>query len=234
MIIFGGDISMNGTGLTKLVIDDKFNVVEKDYLSFTHTKYISENSNGKVLYWKPEQFSNYIEKNKWFHDHIVKFLAGAEYGAIENYSFASVGQTFHIGEFTGVLKYLLYEMNIKIRMFAPTVVKKFASSYGGEGKTLVVDAYNLLPMSERFDLEYLLEPNSPKKKPNRDRQYESPTSDIVDSYWLSQCLLMELKLRNGILKVTDLDKKKKEIFYNIPKKSKINVIDSEFLQKVTK
>lgn len=231
MIIFGGDISKNGTGLVKLILDEKLNVVDKDYFTFTDAKYLAERSNGKIIHWDADQFSNYMEKNKWFHNHIVKFVAGSDYGSIENYSFASVGQTFHIGEFTGILKYFLYEMGIKIRLYAPTVVKKFATSYGAQGKNPVVDVYDSLPKKDKFDLDYLLTPKSPKTKLKKDPRYESPRADIIDAYWLAQTLLMELRLRNGFDNPNDIDKKKKEIFYNVPKKSEIRVIDSEFLQK---
>lgn len=228
MIIFGGDISINGTGIVKLFLDDEFNIVDKDYLSFTSKKYIHENSNGKILYYDTEQFPNYIEKNKWFHKHIIDFVKGTEYGAIENYAFAAPGKTFHIGEFTGLLKYFMYEMGIKLRLYAPTTIKKFASSYGGSGKTLVVDAYDSLLIKQKFDLDYLLKPKNEKKKTKTDLRYESPRSDIIDAYWLSQCLLLELKLRNGLDRTT-LSKRNKEIFIDIPNKAEANLLDSEFL-----
>lgn len=120
-------------------------------------------------------------------------------------------------------------MGIKIRLYAPTVVKKFATSYGAQGKNLVVDAYDLLPQQDRFDLDYLLVPKNPNQKTKKDLRYESPRADIIDAHWLSNCLLTELKLRNGFMDPKDLDKKKKEIFIDIPKKAEVNVLNSEFL-----
>lgn len=229
MKIIGLDASMNGSGVVSLELDQKMNVISRDYLCFTTAAYISERSNSKIKHWKPEMFSNYLEKNLWFHNHILEFARGAEYLAIENYSFASQGQTFSIGEFTGLLKFFLYATNIKIRLYAPTVVKKFATSYGAQGKNLVVDAYDLLPKEIRFDLDYLLSPKNPNQKIKTDLRYESPRADIIDAYWLAECLLMELRLRNGFLDPKDLDKKKKEIFIKVPKKAEVNVLNSEFL-----
>lgn len=232
MIIFGGDISMNGSGLVKYKLDENLNVIEKDYLTFTSVIYKSERSNGKILLWDPEMFPNYIEKNRWFHNHIINFVNGSEYCALENYSFASKGLTFNIAEFTGLLKYLLYEKEMKIRLYAPTVVKKFATSYGAKGKNLVVDAYDQIELSNKFNLDYLLEDKSGViSKRKNDPRYESPRADIIDAYFLVETLLMELKLRRKILSVDGLDKKKKEIFFSKSKKTDLSVMETKFLQK---
>lgn len=50
---------------------------------------------------------------------------------IEDYAFAAVGKTFHIGELGGVIRLLLFRLGVKFINIKPTSAKKFATGSGG-------------------------------------------------------------------------------------------------------
>lgn len=229
MKIFGVDYSINGAGVCVFELDSELKIVSKDYLCFTDKVYISEKSNGKIINYKKQIFRDYIDKNNWFHNQILNFTNGCSYGAIEDYSFASKGVVFHIGEACGNIKSKIYSSNIKLRIYNIAHIKKFASSFGGSGKELVVDSYDKLLDVEKFDLDYLLEDENSKKKKKKDPRYESPRSDIIDAFWICQMLLTELRLRRGLVQLRDLDEKKIEVFNAVSEKSKTNILATNFL-----
>jgi Holliday junction resolvasome RuvABC endonuclease subunit len=93
---------------------------------------------------------------------------------IESYSFASKGMTFHIGENTGILKYMLFSTMNDYDIVAPTTIKKYACGTSHKvDKDMMYDAFL---KDTGFDLKGLL--GFTKKKA------ASPIADIVDAYWI--------------------------------------------------
>ena len=89
---------------------------------------------------------------------------------LEDYSFASKGKTFHIAENMGLLKYKFYKSDIPYQLIAPSSVKKFATGKGNANKEMMIDAFK---DTAGFDLLGEL-----------DCTYNSPASDIADSYFI--------------------------------------------------
>lgn len=95
---------------------------------------------------------------------------------LEDYSFASTGRVFHIGENTGLLKYKLKRSIIPFTTVAPTVIKKYATGKGNAGKDQLNESFI---EQTGLDVKQLLE--------QTEKQW-NPSSDIIDSYYLARLL----------------------------------------------
>lgn len=91
---------------------------------------------------------------------------------LEGYSLGSKGKVFSIAENTAILKYHLLQRYADVRIYPPTVVKKFATGKGNSNKRAMKDAYET-----QVTLPYL-QPVS--------HYTESPYTDLIDAYWIMQ------------------------------------------------
>ena len=230
MIIVGIDPSINGSGVYKLILDDKLDSIEYSYLSFTSVK---KRSDKNVLHWTNKGFRNYLDHNEFMYDNILEFISKdgePDYISMEDYAFAASGKTFHIGEFVGGLKRELYKKDYKLRFYEPTTLKMFATSKGNADKVRMDDAYH--------DKDGNKDPNYFISNPPKDRvdladmiEYKSPRTDIVDAYYLVKLLQLELKLRNGIELMSNLDTNTIKIFNKISKSNPTNILARDFLEQ---
>lgn len=111
---------------------------------------------------------------------IMTKLNGAKMVALEGYSFGSKGRVFNIGEATGLLKHKLYKSDTDFITVAPTEVKKLATGKGNANKETMLQAF----IDEcGIDLKEELQPK---------RKLGSPTTDIIDSFFICQYLWREL------------------------------------------
>lgn len=94
---------------------------------------------------------------------------------LEDYSMGSKGQTFSIGENTGLLKHYLYANKVPFQLIAPTTIKKYFTTKGNADKNLMYDAFVEKTNIDLFQQMHLI----------RKTKVESPISDIVDSYAIS-------------------------------------------------
>lgn len=93
---------------------------------------------------------------------------------LEDYSYASTGRTFQIGEHFGLLKYKMKCSMIPFVTVPPTVIKKFATGKGNAKKELLNDAFIV---ETGWDVK--------KELQQTDKQW-NPSSDIIDSYYLAE------------------------------------------------
>ena len=91
---------------------------------------------------------------------------------LEDYSFASTGRTFQIGEHFGLLKYKLRMGIIPFITVQPTVLKKFATGKGNANKELMQEAF---VQETGWDIKGLL---------GQTEKQWNPSSDIIDAYYL--------------------------------------------------
>jgi len=91
---------------------------------------------------------------------------------MEGYSMGSKGKVFAIAECGGLVKYNFYTRNIKYNLVSPNNVKKFATGIGKGNKEPMFEAWL---KETSFDLKDYIQPK---------RKLGSPTTDIIDSYWL--------------------------------------------------
>jgi hypothetical protein len=222
MIITGIDASVNGTGCCKLTLGDDLDIIKREYFTFTSTKkYQSEN----ILHFNKTQFDTYIDKHIFMYKHIIDFCKDSDYVIFEDYALGGIGKVFDIAEFTGGLKKMIYMENIPMRFIEPTVLKKF--TYGTPPKR--EKGAKKLDSKYYMEQEYLKHDilNISHLIPHK----TSPKSDIIDSYYLSKFLQLELKLRKGLILLKDLPIAHIELFNRVTKAHPINILVRPFLQR---
>lgn len=92
---------------------------------------------------------------------------------IEDYAFAAKGRVFHIGENTGILKHHLWSNRWSYKVVAPTAIKKFATGKGNAKKDMMIDQFI---KDTGVDLPEIIG--------TKGIQSDSPTSDIVDAFYV--------------------------------------------------
>ena len=108
--------------------------------------------------------------------------------AIEAYAFAAKGQVFHIGEHTGLFKYLYFQKVNEyqwqpLQDVPPTVVKKFGTGKGNAKKDQMVEAFlKAYPPAQDWVKTFF-----PKSK----NIYQSPLADLADAYWIARWLQVQ-------------------------------------------
>jgi Holliday junction resolvasome RuvABC endonuclease subunit len=101
-----------------------------------------------------------------------------DYIGLEGYSMGSRGLVFNIGENTAILKYQLYKGGYMFNVFPPTTIKKHATGSGRADKKAMVAQFHKDNPSINLSQMIL-------GKPDR---FDSPVSDIVDSYYIAKYL----------------------------------------------
>ena len=101
--------------------------------------------------------------------------------AIEDYAFSATGRVFHIGEHTGILKYLLHQQHYTITAVPPTVVKKFATGKGNADKPRMTRAFlEQYPLAKTWCTTFF------PRTPDTASFAKSPLSDLADAYWIAK------------------------------------------------
>jgi Holliday junction resolvasome RuvABC endonuclease subunit len=139
-------------------------------------------SNKQFHYYPHEPYSSEIERFSNISDWILSIVKKLtpEIIAIEGYSMGSKGKTFNIGEVTGILKHKLWIEGYELIIVPPTVIKKFGTGKGNAKKEQMVDQFKY---ETGMDLKTILQPK---------RKLGSPTTDIVDAYYLAKYVLSTL------------------------------------------
>jgi len=217
--IAGIDISMNGTGMTILKLDDDLNIIESSYRGFTTTaaQYKKDTENQFLLNKK-----NYQHELLQFiavADQITKWCvdAGVEYAAIEGYSFGSIGKTFNMAENCGLIKTSLLKAGIKLRIYDPNSIKKIATGDGSAKKENMLEAFNEIPVNEKVDITKLGSPTT------------HPSEDIIDAFFMAKLLRLELSLRKGLVTLRDLNEDQISVFNRVTKAFPVNILDTPFI-----
>ena len=219
MFICGIDYSISSPAVVKAELDEKFNIVSLDYMSFSSTKKnckLDEN----LHYNNRKDFRNDMERFQFLRDKCESFIYGGdipEYVAIEGYAMGGMGKVFNIAEATVLTKIMIYDHGTPLRIYTPSMIKKFATSKGDAGKVSMFDYFNK-EHQNFLDLSHL-----------QDRK--NPQEDIIDAYWIMMLLQTELKLRYGIIQLRELSRKKIEVFNAVSKSQPQNILVREFITK---
>jgi len=117
------------------------------------------------------------EKYIFLAQFCTDFLLACNVGLIvqEDYSYASSGLVFHIGENAGILKAFLLANGLKekFELRTPPVFKKFATGRGNCDKKMMYDSFYA---DTDCDLMKMLGRKS----------INSPINDMVDAYWIAK------------------------------------------------
>lgn len=230
MIICGIDMSKNSPAVVKFLLDDKLDIISKRFITFTTTKKYEEDN---IIYYKKEDFDCDLAQYVFIKNHIKNFMidlkcdgdVNPDYVGLEGYAYSGTGMVFDIAEITCTIKMMVYDREIPLRIYDPPSIKMYATGLGNADKIHMEEDYEKLPIDERFDLRHL-PLVSDKKKGN-------PKDNIVDAFYIAKLLQLELKLRNGIITLRDLDPKTIRIFNRVTKSNPVNILDTDFIIKKT-
>ena len=219
MIISGIDPSMSSTGIVKFYLDENLNIVNTDYMGFCQVKKNADDVN--VFHYNKKDYRNRYDITLWMSDKIFNFIKDSDYISMEDYAYGANGVVFDIGEFVGYIKMGIYKRGIPLRLYDPLSNKKFATKHGDSDKISMYNSFCNLK-EQKPNLDHLPEPNKSSGV--------SPTSDIVDAYFLCDLLRTELQLRKGIITLKDLPEHKIEIFNRVTKNRPVNILSTDFLE----
>lgn len=175
-IIAGIDYSMNSPAIC---IQDQYklffynvNSIHKKYDVF----YDSEKFQLNIEYL--EKPLNQIERFDILSNKCIEILQKHQVDlmAIEDYSMGSRGKVFHIAENTGILKFKIFKTIQKpLIFFSPKTIKKSATGNGNSNK-------------EKMCLKFLEDTGISFNKIIGCKEFDSPESDLVDSYYIMKHL----------------------------------------------
>jgi len=225
-LVVGVDFSITSPGVVAFGVDDNWNVVKTDFMGMTEVKKTSEEQ-PELIYYKKKDFKSEQERYNYISERIVSFVKGCItydtktiWVALEGYAMGAKGLIFNIAEATGVLKHKLWDLGYNIRIYEPTLIKKYATGVGNSDKVYMGDAFLKVEDSTKPMINDGL------------REYESPKADIVDAYWIAILLKHELMLRHGVCTLRDItDVKKIEVFNATSKHNKENILCRDFIVK---
>jgi Holliday junction resolvasome RuvABC endonuclease subunit len=127
---------------------------------------------GHVMPLYDDDLDRWDKISKWAMDVMQDW--SIDLCVLEDYSFASTGRTFQIGEHFGLLKYKMKRSIIPFVTVPPTVLKKFATGKGNAKKELLNEKFI---EETKWDVKKALQ--------QTDKQW-NPSSDIIDSYYLAE------------------------------------------------
>jgi Holliday junction resolvasome RuvABC endonuclease subunit len=216
--IVGLDLSMNGSGLVKLTLDNNYDVIKTECEAFCSVK---KHSSDIVHLFKKKDYDNRQQINLWMRNKIMAFVSDADYAAIEDYAFGAKGAVFDIGEFVGFIKMNLFEKGIPFRLYDPNSIKKYGTGKGNADKITMYDKYMDFK-GMKMDIKAMPIPNKGSGV--------SPTSDVVDAFWIAKLLQLEIQLRKGVITLQSLSEDDISIFNRVTKSLPTNILSRDFIK----
>ena len=219
MKIAGLDISLTSPGIVIFELNDNLEIVKSEWFAFT--KVIKEYKlypNNIFLYNHIK--GSYLNRSIFIRNAIWSKIFDCEYVALENYSFGSKGKSFHIGEFTGLIKMLAYENDKKIRLYDIQEIKIYGTKHGDGDKVRMEDEFE--KREDKIDLSKL-PPSRPK--------HESIKGDVIDAFFVAKLLHTELLIRKGKTLIYNYGEHVIRVFNRTTKSEKENLLVRDFIHK---
>lgn len=192
MRICGLDLSINSSGKCIMDLDDNLDIVNFKLYGYNKTKKYAmetEHISMKCLGSKYTEL-NFFERQSIAYDILLTDMDDVTFVGIEGYSFGSTKSNtlFQIGEFSGGIKKILYDMGKGILIYPPSVIKYYATENGNADKVKM----KMGMMSEKYNRFYPEEMNIFK-------DFESPQSDLIDAFFICEILRNHMKYEKGLL-----------------------------------
>ena len=135
------------------------------------------------------------------------------HAALEDYALARQAFAHHLGEVGGVLRTLLWEVQVPFRLYDVQAVKLFATGHGDAEKASVVMACR-----DAWDVNF-----APFGKVEH-----GAAGNLADAYAIAQLLRTELRLRAGELTLDQLPEHQRRVFLRTTKQHPTNLLAQEF------
>ena len=144
-------------------------------------QYDVENIHGTVQLGYCSEEERFLNLTEW----AIKTIGDSRNIGLEGYAYAAKGRVFSIAEATGLLKNALWLNEIETDIITPTEVKKFATGKGNASKELMEEVFT---KETGVDLRTLL---------RQTKKQNSPSGDIIDSYYILKCLVNRMHMIKG-------------------------------------
>ena len=232
MIIAGLDVSPTSTGCIKFELDSQFNIVKIEKLGFCEIAQTSKNAWKDVITYKDGQFSTYYHRQSFMLPKIMDFLKDAEYIALEDYAFSAKGKITMLAEVCGNIKSRLFDDGKKIRAYDPGSVKLYATGKGNAKKPDMFDSYQALSYKEDFSyLPQIKVHKKGAKAGQRNKDGISPTSDLIDAFFICDMLRHELWLKSVPAALGLVTNNCKRVMTRTTKVTKVDILNQTFIFK---
>lgn len=151
----------------------------------------------------------------WF-DKVVLVPSAPDFASLEDYAVRAEHQAHYLGEVGGIARILLWFRGIHFRLHDPMSVKLYVSHDGSADKELVrIDANERWGVS--FD-QYIV---------GKDKE---TAEDLADAHALARLVVVEAKLRSGVLTTRDLEHdQERRVFNRTTKTNPTNLLDREWI-----
>lgn len=182
-MIAGIDYSLTSPSLCVFDEEKEFKFENCKFYIFHKKKICLDNI---VSYCYPiykSEMERYLKISSLIIENVITPYKRARQILIEDYAFSATGRVFHIAENTGILKQQLHSNFLHYDVIAPTVIKKFATGKGNASKEIMHESF---VKETGIDLKNIVQPKS---------KLNSPTTDIIDSYYI--CKFLNERLNNG-------------------------------------
>lgn len=198
--IFGIDQSLSCTAVTMQNINYDRSVHSHEYFFTTDiakkTKESTHTDIMPMLIKKSTHFRKVREIGYAVEQIFAHHAKEGDILALEGYSYGSIGNTFQLGELGGLIKWLGSQRGMKIRVYEPTVVKKYATGKGAGKKEPMFRAYEKLYPHSPIIRSYAENLNRRiPLEPQLKSTLGTPLCDLIDSHFISDMALVEHLLR---------------------------------------
>lgn len=189
MKIVGLDMSVTHTGCVMMTLDDRLNIVDTDWLTFTTTKkYASERS----IWYDKDCFTDKYDKYEFMQERILDFAKEVDMVAAEDYAYGktgAVGLVFDLAEFEGWIRQSLWRMGKPLYLYSPMTIKKIFTGHGDSDKLSMWNTYKSLTLKKPDLSIFPPVTNGKKGTPG--------LSDVVDAYGAAESLRTELLIEQN-------------------------------------
>lgn len=187
MRILGLDLSITSPGFCIMDIDKDYEVVNIYMHGFTKTDKWVWAGDGLIIHKIPKDYDSHPPHYRPFiiYEIMKPYLKDIDYVAVEDYAFGAKGKVFDIAESSGGLKNIFYTMKIPMKKFPPMTVKQCATGTGCADKVMMGLAFNQKVPKELINSHFY-----------ELTEYSSPSSDLVDAFYMANTLRLELSYRN--------------------------------------
>lgn len=190
--ICGTDTSIKSTGKTIMTINDQdFSIIDCKYYGYTDTKIRAYHDDILNISFIGSDYSKLpiVKRQVIAYETILSDLEDVNVVSFEGYAYSKARTAnssnsrgmMQLAEFIGTLKYLLHTRNKSFIVYPSTTVKKFATGNGNADKLLMQK--QLKHDYPQFHHDYF----------DNILKWENPCSDIVDSFWMCECLRLHMK-----------------------------------------
>ena len=221
--VVGIDLSLNHAGLVCLehgamigyaFITDIAGHAKTDkergtYLPVEQMKKRFNGDKHRLLAWRLNEMASAV----W--EQIVRWYP-IDYVVVEDYALRAEQGAHQMGEIGGLMRWMLYRAGIPFRLHDPTTVKMFVAHCGTCQKDAVERA-----VKERWGRDF--------SHHNAGQKSRQTSEDLADAFGLAMMGQVEVEVRAGRMKVSDLHPKEIRVFNRITKYMPVPLVDREWI-----